>query len=499
MKLRTKFKLAFIFMTVIPAFVILTILFLIGFIHIKSIENKYEIQEVGINHIMNPAMLYSQVTEKDYDIIVNIANNEPYKLENEEYIHEINDVLLEKYSYIIVKKGEEILLDGSGKNVYEDFPESLGYYSYTEDSEEGVFLYGDYKYLIKHIKFTYDDGEMGDVYIATEIGMLIPQLKRMLGEMIITVVVIVVITGILLGVWMQKSVIWPLKKLGDAIRKIGDGELDFELNKETDDEIGVLYDEFEDMRLRLRDTAQARIQDDVENKELISNISHDLKTPLTSIKGYVEGIMDGIADTPEKMNKYIKTIYNKTNDMDKLIGELTMYSRIDTNRIPYDFKKVNVDEYFSDCAEEISTELEAGNISLSYKNNIDKDTIIIADPEQLKRVINNIVSNSVKYIGNKEGRLNITINDEHDYIHVEIEDNGKGIEQKNLSRIFDRFYRTDSSRNSKQGGSGIGLAISRKIIEMHGGSIWATSKLGEGTTIHFIIRKYYEPEVIKNE
>lgn len=209
--------------------------------------------------------------------------------------------------------------------------------------------------------------------------------------------------------------------------------------------------------------------------------------------------MDGIADTPEKMNKYIKTIYNKTNDMDKLIGELTMYSRIDTNRIPYDFKKVNVDEYFSDCAEEISTELEAGNISLSYKNNIDKDTIIIADPEQLKRVINNIVSNSVKYIGNKEGRLNITINDEHDYIHVEIEDNGKGIEQKNLSRIFDRFYRTDSSRNSKQGGSGIGLAISRKIIEMHGGSIWATSKLGEGTTIHFIIRKYYEPEVIKNE
>ena len=143
--------------------------------------------------------------------------------------------------------------------------------------------------------------------------------------------------------------------------------------------------------------------------------------------------------------------------------------------------------------------MESRNISLNYFNYTDKDTIIIADPEQLKRVINNIVSNSVKYIDKKKGALNIRINDENDFIHVEIEDNGKGIEQKDLPKIFDRFYRTDHSRNSKQGGSGIGLAISRKIIEMHGGRIWATSKLGTGTTIHFIIRKYYEPEVRENE
>ena len=89
---------------------------------------------------------------------------------------------------------------------------------------------------------------------------------------------------------------------------------------------------------------------DKENKELISNISHDLKTPVTAIKGYAEGIMDGVADTPEKMDKYIRTIYNKATEMDRLINELTLYSKIDTNRIPYNFSTIPVSAYFDDCA-----------------------------------------------------------------------------------------------------------------------------------------------------
>jgi signal transduction histidine kinase len=297
-------------------------------------------------------------------------------------------------------------------------------------------------------------------------------------------------TAIVLAIWVHRSIMNPLKQLGDATKRIAEGDLDFTLQAKTQDEFGALCDDFENMRKRLKESAEDKIRDDEESKELISNISHDLKTPITAIKGYVEGIMDGVADTPEKMEKYIKTIYNKANDMDKLIGELTVYSQIDTNRIPYNFKKVNVDDYFSDCVEEISVELEAKNIRLNYFNYVDKDTIIIADPEQLKRVVNNIISNSVKYIGNKQGALNIRINDDNDFVHVEIEDNGKGIQAKDLPYIFDRFYRTDSSRNSNQGGSGIGLAIAKKIIEVHGGKIWATSKVDTGTIMHFIIRKY---------
>ena len=204
--------------------------------------------------------------------------------------------------------------------------------------------------------------------------------------------------------------------------------------------------------------------------------------------------MDGVADTPEKMDKYIKTVYNKANDMDRLINELTIYSGIDNNRIPYHFHRINVAEYFGDCVEEVGLELDSRNIKLNYSNLVDPATLIIADPEQLKRVINNIISNSVKYIDKEQGIIDIRILDEVDSIRVEIEDNGKGIAAKDLPKIFERFYRTDASRNSSQGGSGIGLSIVKKIIEDHGGYIWATSKVGEGTCMHFVIRKYRDAQ-----
>ena len=200
--------------------------------------------------------------------------------------------------------------------------------------------------------------------------------------------------------------------------------------------------------------------------------------------------MDGVADTPEKMDKYIRTIYNKANDMDRLINELTVYSGIDSNRIPYHFHRINVAEYFGDCVEEVGLDLESKNVELEYSNLVTQDTMIIADPEQMKRVINNIISNSLKYMDKPKGQIDIRLLDEVDSVRIEIEDNGKGIAAKDLPLIFERFYRTDASRNSAQGGSGIGLSIVKKIIEDHGGYIWATSKEGEGTCMHFVIRKY---------
>ena len=217
-----------------------------------------------------------------------------------------------------------------------------------------------------------------------------------------------------------------------------------------------------------------------------------MKTPITAIKGYVEGILDGVASSPEKLDKYILTIYHKANDMDRLIDELTFYSKIDTNKIPYTFAKINVAEYFGDCVEEVGLDLDARGIELGYFNYVDKDVVIIADAEQMKRVINNIIGNSIKYMDKKRGIINIRIRDVGDFIQVGIEDNGRGIAVKDLPNIFDRFYRTDSSRNSSKGGSGIGLSIVKKIIEDHGGRIWATSKEGIGTEIHFVLRKYQE-------
>ena len=202
--------------------------------------------------------------------------------------------------------------------------------------------------------------------------------------------------------------------------------------------------------------------------------------------------MDGVADTPEKMDRYIRTIYNKANEMDLLINELTLYSKIDTNRIPYNFATVSARDYFEDCADDLSVELAAKNIEFVYANFIEDDCKIIVDPEQLRRVINNIVSNSLKYMDKPQGKITMQIKDVGDFIQVELGDNGKGISGRDLPYIFDRFYRTDASRNSSKGGSGIGLSIVKKIVEEHGGNIWATSEEGAGTTMYFVVRKYQE-------
>ncbi len=280
---------------------------------------------------------------------------------------------------------------------------------------------------------------------------------------------------------------------------ISDGDFDYALDSsQVDGEISDLYDRYEGMRLKLKEASEDRIRDEAQNRELISNITHDLKTPITSIKGYAEGIMDGVADTEEKRQRYIRTIYDKTKDLDRLINELSYYSNIDSNKIPYTFQRIDVSGFFQDCVEEVGMDLENKNILLNYSNLLQPGTRIIADPIQFRKVINNIIGNSVKYMDKPQGIIDIRLLDAVDSVRVEIEDNGKGIATKDLSNIFERFYRTDASRNSSQGGSGIGLSIVKKIVEDHGGYIWATSKEGEGTCMHFVIRKYEEVKQEEN-
>ena len=316
-----------------------------------------------------------------------------------------------------------------------------------------------------------------------------------LGEVQGTFLMNIFCTAAILIFWIYRAISIPLHRLQKAARNIKEGNLDFELKYDEKDEFGQLFQDFEEMRKRLKANAEEKLEFDRENKDLISNISHDLKTPITAVKGYVEGLLDGVADTPEKQQKYLRTIYNKANDMDRLINELTFYCKIDTNRIPYTFNKINVKDYFDDCFEDIGLELSQQQIDLKYENKVDDTVMVIADAEQIKRVVNNIVGNSVKYMDKPEKSIQIRVLDVGDFVQVEIEDNGRGISAKDLPYIFDRFYRTDTSRNSSKGGSGIGLSIVHKIMEDHGGKVWATSREGLGTTMYFVLRKFQEVPV----
>ena len=318
------------------------------------------------------------------------------------------------------------------------------------------------------------------------------QVREYISDLVFVVCLVVPIIVICLVLWIYHSVVTPIHMLQVAAQNIKNGNLDFEVEVHNQDEIGELCEDFEEMRKRLKDNAEEKLRSEQQNKELISNISHDLKTPITAIKGYVEGLMDGVADTPEKQNKYLQTVYSKAIDMDRLINELSFYSKIDTNKIPYTFHRINVVGYFEDCAEDLGRELEDEHIGFTYENFVDTSVQMIADAEQIKRVINNIVGNSKKYSDKSEKEIHMTVKDVGDFVQIEIEDNGRGIAAKDLPYIFDRFYRTDASRNSSKGGSGIGLSIVKKIMEDHGGKIWVSSKEGVGTTMYLVLRKYQE-------
>ncbi len=450
-----------------------------------------EIGMVNVDYTMmsDPAQTFEQISEKVFKEVKRQIAIDEAKLEDTAYLNDINKGIEDKASYILVRKGDRLYYAGNTAAADKIF-NILPAYGYANESHDAGYYYNSMEKLVKQLDFTFSDGTEGSFFIITKIHTLIS--KQLLIDMFIAIILILLFTSVMLTRWIHMGVFLPVNELNMAMKSIASGNLDYMLNTDNKGEIGDLYKNYEDMRLRLKETTDEKFEHEKQNRELISNISHDLKTPITAIKGYVEGIMDGVADTPEKMDKYIKTIYNKANDMDRLINELTVYSGIDSNRVPYHFHRINVADYFGDCIEEVGLDLESKNIELNYFNLVSPDTMIIADPEQLKRVISNIIGNSVKYLDKEKGVIDIHILDEVDSIRIEIEDNGKGIAAKDLPNIFERFYRTDASRNSSKGGSGIGLSIVKKIVEDHGGYIWATSKENEGTCLHFVFRKYRE-------
>ena len=319
-----------------------------------------------------------------------------------------------------------------------------------------------------------------------------PQTRRLLIDTAIVIVIALCVVAIFLALWMYWSIVDPLRKVQLATKNIKNGNLDFKMEVKAKDEIGELYVDFEEMRQRLKDNAEEKIEADNRDREFISNISHDLKTPLTSIRGYCEGIMDGVASTPEKMDKYIRTIYTKTNEMDDLINQLTLYSKIERKSVPFDFAQVSATEYFGECAKALELELDAQSIKFTYDNQLCDDCVLIVDEEQIRRVLNNIVGNSVKYAHVSPLEITMRLEDMGGDVRVSLADNGVGIAPKDLPHVFDRFYRADSSRNRSTGGSGIGLSIVKSIIEEHGGTVWAGSEKDKGTVISFLLRKAKE-------
>lgn len=489
MKLKTRLIIAFLITMFLPA-----ILFGISGWRIVQYQSKSIQEEYGLSIdiygiLSNPLQVLNKLTRGTYNKIYLTAREAPEKFENLDFIKELDEDLKSRYSYVILRKGEDIIYKGDEKdgNLKKYLPR---FGEFDTDIEGGFYIDANTPVLLKQQDFYFEDGSEGSIFIITDARNLIPQIKSSFVQLLLAYMNVTLLTAIVIVYWIYLSIIKPLNVLRIATSEITKGNLNFSIEGDFKDEIGQLSIDFEEMRIRIKELLELRLESEIKTKELVGNITHDLKTPITAIKGYSEGIMDGVADTPEKQRKYIETIYNKANTMSILVDELLLYSKIENNKIEYHFTKLNIDDFFSDCIEEVSLDLELKNIDISYENKADKSIYILADPQQLKKVTSNIIMNSIKYITNKKGFINIESVDDNEHIQICISDNGIGIPSKDLPYIFERFYRSDESRNTTKGGSGLGLSIAKKIVEDQNGEIWATSQEGKGSSIYIRFRKY---------
>ena len=491
MKLKNRLFAAFFIIILLPCSMIGTIGSVILAQQIKSMEETYRVDTDGWEVVTEPVQILNRMTRSIFNELSTMALRYPDRFLDSKRIAGVNSGLLESYSYLLVEQENEMIFVGNEfhyNSICRKIPD-VGGFEVAYDG--GVYVGGEVPFLVKQQNFTYGDGTEGSFYIITDVNSMALRLKSSATIVIFGSILTIVFTAGILVAWLYQGILLPLNALKQATKQLQEGNLDYSLEENiSDDEIGQLCADFEEMRVHLKKEIEVRIQYEQELKELISNISHDIKTPLTAIKGYAEGLLDGVADTPERREKYLRTIYAKASDMTTLVDELSFYTKIDTNNIPYHFEKVKVNDYFRDCVEDNVPELELVNMALTYESMVSEDTQVLGDREQLRRVMNNLIGNAVKYRGDKEqGKITVRLAEEEKLVWVEVEDNGQGISENALPNVFERFYRADASRNSKQGGSGLGLAIAKKIIEEHGGNIRAESGPGVGTRMIFSLKK----------
>lgn len=489
MSIKVRLLLSYLAMLIIPIILTVMVALLAGFYYFSGVQKAY-----GVEAQFYPFGKTIDQRDKLFSKIKLTSIQSPENFEDEKYLKNLEKELGPLNSGIIVRKNNQIVYFSS---LLSDFNAKENLPKFGEYVKDITVPFRDVKIglFLSQQDFYFTDRGSGSVFLVTNVEPFKKAFSKLHITISIFIIIILIATNGTLTFIVARSIIKPLYKLKASANEIKEGNLDFEINISSKDEIGEVCIAFEEMRARLKKSIEVQLQYEENRKELISNISHDLKTPITAIKGYVEGIRDGVADTPEKMSKYINTIYTKAGDVDKLIDELFLYSKLDLHRFPFSFTSVNVYQYIDDCIEELYFHLLEKNITINHRSTYRSPLYIIADVQQLKRVFINVIENAVKYMDKESGEINIIIKQDEYSVIIEINDNGQGIPKEALPHIFDRFYRADPARNIATGGSGLGLSIAKKIIEEHGGVISANSVEGEGTNMVFTLKKYRSGDI----
>ena len=312
--------------------------------------------------------------------------------------------------------------------------------------------------------------------------------KKILILMCLLIIVSVLITNRFLTKFIVKRIERPLDILTRGVYQIRDGNLDYRIEYSGDDEFKSICDSFNEMTARLKASIERTERNDRSRRELIAGISHDLRTPLTSIKAYASGLIEGVAATPAMQKKYMQTILTKANDIDRMVDKLFLFSKLDLGDYPFYPEKICLSHSLSHLLSSFENDISEGRMTVHIAD-IPEELTVFADPIQLENALTNILENSLKYKDGETVNISISCEEFPDSVELTVDDDGPGVPPEAVSKLFDVFYRSDPSRNNPHKGSGLGLAITAKILEHFGGKIWAENLEPKGLRIVMTLPK----------
>lgn len=326
--------------------------------------------------------------------------------------------------------------------------------------------------LYRYIKFDfyYPNEEKGSVLVLKKENSFLEFLTKW-GIVIIGLITLIAVIFVwLLNRILQKTIVQPLANLGESMTDMRGGHLVSApppLPKDTAIEVQRLHQNFEQMRDALNQSLEEQRNLEKNRKDLIASISHDLKTPITSIIGYVQGLQEGIAETPEKQARYLQTIYTKSVALNELIEQLFLYSKYDAEAIPFHLERIELTSFLQHIVEEF--QWSHADVHCQFESL--KTYEVQLDRLQMNRALINLLENSAKFKKPDEPlSIQITLKEKVHEVGIVVRDNGRGIPKEQLPHVFQHFYRGEKARTST-GGSGLGLAIVQQIIEKHHGTV----------------------------
>lgn len=479
MSIRLKFLLSYAAMLVVPLLLLVLTAMLLTIVYrgdVQSLKSAYESKFEGME------------ADDTRNLIKHTFMQNPELLKDTAFLDDISADLLKKNTSLLIKSGDTTLYAShdllTKQEVTSELPAFKKAGTHYEPFRKQV---NNEWYRIAQFDLLSADHAPVSIFLVSTIDPLVNFIRTFFPILFFSTVIVLVLTHILLTTYMSRRIIRPLLELRKAARKVTEGDLDFRVEINSKDELGQLGSAFEAMRSRLQQSILVQQQYETNRKELITNISHDLKTPITAIKGYVDGILEGVANSPEKNEKYMRTIAAKAGEMDHLIDELFLYSKLDMQKLPFTFENVPILPFLNDWAEELAVELEKQGVELQIDMNGGDHIYVSVDRDSFKRVLSNIIQNSLKYMDKPERRIIVRTRVEAGSFMLSIADNGPGIPAEAIEHIFERFYRAEQSRNTNTGGSGLGLAIAKQIIVEHGGAVYADCNEDEGTVIRIVL------------